>query len=357
MTFISRILWTGLALLILAGGVSALWLDRAIHNGSGAEGEVRVEIPKGSSAPEVIQRLNAADLAPHPRIAYWVLRYHETFDALQAGIHVLPKGASITEVATQLKAPPTHPEVSLTLIPGETIWHLGERLKRAGLSSPEALVALASDRAWVRQRGLPVGPNRAPRPDGVAHTYLEGFLSPETHFFAPDASLEHVVTRLISKFEGMWRRLTQARRSDFRLLKEQYGLDDAEVITLASLVERETQVASEAPLIAGVFLNRLKVGMRLQTDPTLIYHPQRIRLVPTPTHRKDAQNPYNTYAHDGLPPGPICSPTKRALEAVLAASRHDFLYFCARRDGTGRHAFSRTLEEHESNVSRYLKRR
>ena len=103
------------------------------------------------------------------------------------------------------------------------------------------------------------------------------------------------------------------------------------------------EVATEAPTIAGVFVNRLKLGMRLQTDPTLIYHPERTGLVPTRTHRRDATNPYNTYAHDGLPPGPICSPTRQAIEATLAPARHDFLYFCARRDGTGRHAFARTL--------------
>ena len=120
---------------------------------------------------------------------------------------------------------------------------------------------------------------------------------------------------------------------------------------------REAKVASEAPIIAGVFMNRLRVSMRLQTDPTLIYHPKRLGRAPGPSDRKDATNPYNTYAHDGLPPGPICSPTRTAIEATLSPSRHDFLYFCARHDGTGRHAFARTLEEHEANVTRYLKRR
>ena len=96
--------------------------------------------------------------------------------------------------------------------------------------------------------------------------------------------------------------------------------------------------------------------MRLQTDPTLIYHPKHIDSVPSPARRRDASNPYNTYAHDGLPPGPICSPTRLALEAVSRPAATTFST-SARRDGSGRHAFSRTLEEHESNVSRYLKRK
>ena len=337
--------------------VAGIWLDRAVTTGSRAEGDAQIEIPKGTHAPGIIQRLHAKGLAPHPRIAYWVLRYHGTFEVVQAGIHVLPQSASLVDIAHLLKAPPARPEVTLTLIPGETIWHAAERISAAGLGSPDALLALAADRQWVRDQGLPVGPQRPPRPDGVPQTYLEGFLSPETHFFNPDSPLEDVVKTLTEDFLSMWRPLTTRRKSDLTLLKEQFGLTPFNILTLASLVQRETKVRSEAPIIAGVFMNRLRVSMRLQTDPTLIYHPKRIGRAPGPSDRKDATNPYNTYAHDGLPPGPICSPTRTAIEATLSPSRHDFLYFCARHDGTGRHAFARTLEEHEANVTRYLKRR
>jgi UPF0755 protein len=346
-----------LLVILLAGVVMGVWLDRVITTGSRVEGEVQIEIPKGTSAPGIVQRLHAEGLAPHPRIAYWVLRYQGTFEVAQAGIHLVPQAASLIEVADLLKLPPARPEVTLTLIPGETVWHAADRITAAGLGSREALLALAADRAWVRAQGLPVGPKRTARPDGVPQTYLEGFLSPETHFFAPDTPLEDVVKTLTEDFLAMWRPLTARRKSDLTLLKEQLGLSPFELLTLASLVQRETKVASEAPIIAGVFMNRLHGSMRLQTDPTLIYHPGRLGRPPGPADRKDATNPYNTYAHTGLPPGPICSPTRTSLEATLSPSRHDFLYFCARHDGTGRHAFARTLEEHEANVTRFLKRR
>jgi UPF0755 protein len=351
---IRRAVLVGTALVALASG---LWLDRAITTGARGEGDVRIEIPKGTKAPGIIQRLHVAGLAPHPRIAYWVLRYHETFQAVQAGVHLLPQSASLVQIASLLIEPPAHPEVTLTLIPGETVWHAAKRIEAAGLGSHEALLALAADRTWVRDLGLPVGPERPTRADGVTHTYLEGFLTPETHFFDPDSPLEAVVKTLTSDFMRMWTPLITRRESDLTLLKEQLGLNPIDVLTLASLVQRETKVSSEAPIIAGVFMNRLRVKMRLQTDPTLIYHPDRIEKVPGPSDRKDSTNPYNTYAYDGLPPGPICSPTRTAVEATLSPSRHDFLYFCARHDGTGRHAFARTLTEHEANVTRFLKRR
>jgi UPF0755 protein len=138
-------------------------------------------------------------------------------------------------------------------------------------------------------------------------------------------------------------------------LRARYGVTARDVITLASLVEKEAADRAEGPRIAGVFYNRLAAGMRLQTDPTLVYHPDRFGAKPTPAHRRDRSNPYNTYAFDGLPPGPICNPGPAALRAALQPERHDLLYFVARRDGSGRHAFARTYAEHRGNVQRFLR--
>jgi UPF0755 protein len=347
--------WTLLGLFTLGLLLPTAWLYQAVHARPDGVGEVRVEVPKGTTGRQLVRRLGVAGLAPHPRVTYWLMRYEETFAAVQAGIHVLPANASIHELASLLKRPAALPEISLTLIPGETIWHVAKRLEAAGLSDGQRFLRLAADRKHAVALGLPVGPERPPRPDGVPQTYLEGFLTPETHFFSPDTPLEAVLATVTEAFKAMWTPLSARRKSDLTVLRDQLGLTVADVLVLASLVERETRIAAEAPTIAGVFVNRLKRGMRLQTDPTLIYHPERVGLVPTPSHRRDATNPYNTYAHDGLPPGPICSPTRQAIEATLAPARHDFLYFCAYQDGTGRHAFARTLEEHQANIRRYLR--
>ena len=112
---------------------------------------------------------------------------------------------------------------------------------------------------------------------------------------------------------------------------------------------------AEAPLVAGVFYNRLRRGQPLQTDPTMVYGPNIWQEKPAPSLRRNRDNPYNTYHFEGLPPGPICSPGRAALRAALSPGQTDAFYFVARQDGSGRHAFSKTLSEHRANINRYLR--
>lgn len=246
--------------------------------------------------------------------------------------------------------------VVVTLLPGRSVWEVADAIDKKLPGTREAVLAIAADEAWARRRGLPV-PARSPRADGVQDTFLEGFLYPETYFVAPDATAEEVVERAVAEFEEVFGALAASHAQAFARLEQELGLGPAEVVVLASLVEEETSLREEAPRIAGVFLNRLRRGMRLETDPTLMYRPDRVATVPTPKERKDASNPYNTYAIKGLPPGPICSPGRPALAAVLEAETHDYLFFVARRDGTRAHAFAATLAEHEANIERYLRKK
>jgi len=246
--------------------------------------------------------------------------------------------------------------VVVTLLPGRSVWEAASAIDKKLPGTREAVLAIAADASWARARGLPVR-EREPRADGVQDTWLEGFVYPETYFFAPDASAEEVLERAVAEFEEVFAALRVSHAEAFSRHEAELGLGPAEVVVLASLVEEETSLRDEAPRIAGVFLNRLRRGMRLQTDPTLMYRPDRVAAVPTPNERRDASNPYNTYAIKGLPPGPICSPGRPALTAVLEAETHDYLFFVARRDGTRAHAFAATLEEHEANIDRYLRKK
>ena len=175
------------------------------------------------------------------------------------------------------------------------------------------MLKLAADRAFVADTlGLPVGPERASRTDQVPPTYLEGFLYPETLYFTPGVETEEVLTRIVDGFKSVWKDLMTRRGSDWKAIRQRYDLKDHELVVLASLVQEESTRKEEAPHIAGVFYNRIERGMPLQTDPTLVYHPASVGRVPTPDDRRNAANPYNTYAHKGLPPGPICSPDRFA---------------------------------------------
>jgi len=246
--------------------------------------------------------------------------------------------------------------IVITLLPGRSVWEVADHLEKQLPGAKDEVLRLASDRAFVHELGLPFR-DRPGRGDGVADTWLEGFVFPETYHFAPDVTPREVLERAARHFNDVFGALTLSHAAALSTLKDELGLDPSDIVTLASLVEEETGRLDESARVAGVFLNRLRQGMRLETDPTLMYRPDRVGKRPTPAERKDATNPYNTYAIRGLPPGPICSPTRAALLAVLEAERHDFLFFVAKRDGTGGSAFAATLAEHQANIERYLRKR
>ena len=353
-----RLKWSLILLLVgaLAGATLAL-RGMVLARPEGNPERVQVEVPRGASSELIMNRLEAAGLAPYPTVLYWVLRVEGVFDEILAGTYECAGDATTLEVAATLTAAPRLDRVSLTLIPGQTIWHSAQRFADNGIGHVRDLLLLAADRDRLRKEfKLPLASVRAPPGPGVLPTYLEGFLYPDTYFLAPESSTIDVVRRATQRFMEVWTRLKEVYRADMLALRQVYGpLDDQQFVTIASLVEREVKASEEAAIVAGVFYNRLKRGMPLQTDPTLIYHPAQIHDVPSPRHRRDATNPYNTYAHVGLPPGPICSPGKGALIATLRPQRHGYLYFVARRDQRGTHAFAETLAEHRRNIERYLR--
>lgn len=334
-----------------------VWVNGSLNHPMNTFTEpVKVEIPRGMTGKGIVSLLEDHGLVRRPGLVYWFLRSQGSLQSVEAGTHSIPPGLSAVALAEALTRPAAAREITLTLIPGESVWEAARRIEAAGLGRASEVVRRAGDRDYVvKTLGLPAGPGRPHRPDGVGQTYLEGFLYPETHRFDPSASPDEVLERLVGQFKGRWAKLLQRRRSDYLAIRQLTELDEHQLITLASLVEEETSVASEAPKIAGVFYNRLAKGMPLQTDPTLMYTPERVGGTPTPRERKDSTNPYNTYSSAGaLPPGPICSPTVNALVAVLAPERHDLLYFVARRDGQRGHVFSRTYKEHKRHVRKQL---
>ena len=350
--------WRAGVLLVLVGlavFAAVAWLQ--VHaRPEGNPATVAVQVPRGASRAAVLRLLEGAHVTEHATALDWVLKLSGAYEKVQAGVYTIPGDANALEIADVLKAAPAPAaQLTLTLIPGETVWEAADRIAALGVGTADEVLALAADRDWVAGLGVPVGPARTPRSDGVAQTYLEGFLFPETYFIAVDATARAAVERAVAQFVTVWGRLRVRWKSDLLAVMARYKLTERDVVTLASLVEAEARDASEAPRIAGVFYNRLDKGMRLQTDPTLLYRPDRLGRAPAKADRLDATNPYNTYAAGGLPPGPICSPGQGALAAALRPERHDLLYFVAMRDGTGRHAFAKTLADHDANIARYLK--
>ena len=169
---------------------------------------------------------------------------------------------------------------------------------------------------------------------------------PNTYEFLWNTSADQFIQRMYRERQKFW--------NDERIMKmSEDGLDIAGVVTLASIIEKETAKNSEKPVIAGVYMNRLRKDWPLQADPTLIFAWNDYTIKRVLNKHKEIDSPYNTYKYTGLPPGPICLPSVSSIDAVLNYEKHSYMYFCAKEDQSGYHNFSVTLAEHDRNADRY----
>jgi UPF0755 protein len=181
--------------------------------------------------------------------------------------------------------------------------------------------------------------------DFEEETLMSMFI-PNTYELWWNTSAEGLFDRMYKEYQSFW---TEERKEKANAL----GLSQKEVSTLASIVQAESQKADERPKIAGVYLNRMKIGMALQADPTLVFATGDFSLKRILNIHKEIDSPYNTYKYTGLPPGPINLPDINSLNAVLNAEKHNYMYFCAKEDFSGYHSFAVTYNEHLSNARRY----
>ncbi|MCJ7579464.1 MAG: endolytic transglycosylase MltG, partial [Candidatus Aminicenantes bacterium] len=175
---------------------------------------------------------------------------------------------------------------------------------------------------------------------------LEGYLFPETYFFPKGVTSERIVSSMTDQFKDTF-------TEEWRRKAEELGFTIREIIILASLIEKETSLPEERPIISAVFHNRLKKQMKLDCDPTIIYALKLDGLFKDRLRTKDMKldSPYNTYLYGGLPPGPIANPGKESIEAALYPSTNDYLFFVAKNDGS--HFFSRSFLEHQNAVNKF----
>ena len=251
---------------------------------------------------------------------------------LKAGVYRFDHPAKMREVFQRLQRGDVY-TVSVTIPEGSNMFDIGQRLEAAHFGTKEQFIATARTKASLV---ADIDPTAAS---------LEGYLFPDTYKFAPKVSDDQIVAAMVRRF-----RLAAAElnlQSDFR-----------GVVTMASLVERETPIDAERPLVASVFQNRLAKGMPLMTDPTVIYAALLDGRYRGTIYASDlgADSPYNTYRHAGLPPGPICNPGMASLKAALKPAQTSYLYFvAASANPSGVSKFSATLEEHAHDVQQYRK--
>lgn len=269
-----------------------------------------------------------------------VVRSQLVFDAirevkggtLKAGVYRFDHPATASEVYARLQQGDVY-TVAVTIPEGSNLFDIAQRVQAAGLGSKDQFLATARTNV-----------NLIADLDPQA-TSLEGYLFPDTYRFSPGVTAAQMQAAMVKRF---------------RLAAAELGLqgDDHRVVTLASLVERETPITAERPLVASVFVNRMAKGIPLMTDPSVIYAALLDGRYRGTIYASDLQadSAYNTYKHAGLPPGPICSPGIDSLKAAVNPARTNYLYFvAASADPSGTSRFSATLEEHAHDVAAYRK--
>lgn len=305
---------------------------------------VTFTIHPGQSVMEVAQALEEAGLIRDAFLFRAYVRYHGLDREIEAGEYTLRKMMTIPQIAEALRSG-RRAEWTVRIREGLRLEEVAEVIAAQTHLSASAILAAARDGARWRAEF----PFLVDLPPGAT---LEGYLFPDTYRLARDATAEDMIRRMLENFG---RKVTPERIAAARAR----GLTLHQVVTLASIVEREAVLPEERPLIASVFLNRLALGMKLDADPTvqyaLGYQPDQRTWWKSPLTLDDLQvdSPYNTYRYPGLPPGPIANPGLASIEAVLNPAETDYLYFmadCIQRDG--RHWFARTQEEHLRNFNR-----
>lgn len=331
-----RLIAALLAVALLAGG-GALLLTRTPYKGYAGDSAV-VELPSGTTTKAILAALEREGVVRSRHLAGAALRILFPGKSLKAGEYRFEGPRSTEEVLRDLVE--GRVVVHRVTVPeGLTAEETFALLAREGLATEADLASLFGKPSTFQ--GVPEG---APS--------LEGFLGPETYLFTRTQGAREIVATLVKTFR---RSLPERFEERARAL----GRTPLEAVTVASLVEKETAVAAERGLVSAVYQNRLKVGMPLQCDPSVVYALRRRGLWNGTLTREglEVDDPYNTYARGGLPPGPIASPGTAALEAAVAPADVPYLYFVAAGDGSGAHRFAVTYEEHRANVALFRRAR
>lgn len=299
--------------------LSAVWVKYQIIKPGTFEETKEFMVPPGSNGQDVTQKLVTENIITKPKIFYGMLRFIPI--TIKAGEYAIPARASMQQVFGTLREGKVI-ERNVTLAEGLTVKQAILLLKENEFLSGE-----------------------------ITETPKEGTLLPDTYNFIRGDTRDSLIKRMQEAHTKFVNDAWEKRKPGFMLLTS------SQLITLASIVEKETGVASERGQIAGLFFNRLKIGMPLQSDPTVVYvitnklgHMEGKRLY---SKNLKIDSPYNTYKNVGLPPGPIANPGREAINAVLNPEENDYLFFVA--DGSGGHVFAKSLKEHEANVKKWRK--
>lgn len=328
--------WLILTALLLGLGLAAAIYFKYVAGSKVPEdiGEVYVQIPTGSEFEEVTSLLAAKGVIQKEetfRVLAERMKYRRS--PMRSGRYEIKGGWSMVELIRHLRNGRQAP-VNVVLTNERLVENVAAKAARFIEPDSLSLLEIMQDENYLQEIGY------------TPETLMSLFI-PNTYEFFWNTSARDFMNRMIKEHDAFWDAGQRREKA------ETLGLSPEEVYTLASIVEKETLRNDEKQRMAGVYLNRLKEGMLLQADPTAVFATRDFGANRVLNRHTAFDSPYNTYKYPGLPPGPISMASISSIDAVLNAEDHDYLYFCAKGDGSGYHAFARTLQAHNQNAARY----
>lgn len=320
-----------LLLLAVLGGGLYLYSYGKNSPGELKEGIV-IEIEPGSSFTSISKNLEKRGVLKNERIFYLYAKLKRVQTKVKAGEYIIEPAMSTDEILDMLvKGSVIHHRI--TIPEGYNLYQIADLLEEKKITGREDFIKKAKDQTF--RAGL-----------NIKSVSLEGYLYPETYFFYKGMKTEEIIRQMVERFHSVF-------TEDLKKKSREMGYTVNEIVTLASIIEKETGNPDERPLISAVFHNRLKKKMRLQSDPTTIYGI--IETFDGNLRKRDLlqKTPYNTYRISGLPLGPIANPGIESIKAALYPANVDYLFFVSMNNGS--HVFAKTLREHNKNVWKYQK--
>ena len=326
---------TAVLILIILIGAGLYAVSNYIYKRPSVSEDVTVEINKGEGLKAIALKLKRSGVIEYENLFILYVMYEGLQDDLKAGEYEFEGGSTISEVVTKLASGDVF-AYRVTIPEGFTVIEIAELLEEKNVAQKEEFLSLLNDRE-LKAELL-----------GLDSNGFEGYLFPDTYTYNKGVTPKELIIMMVNRFSSVF--------GDFEAPRSTSGLSDHEIITLASIIEKETGAPSERSLVSAVFHNRLRLGMKLDSDPTVIYgmgEEYDGRLT-----RRDLKQKtdYNTYMMKGLPPGPIANPGRESIKAALNPADVDYLYFVSKGDGSGEHNFSSNYRDHRRAVSEYRKR-
>ena len=331
---LGKILVALFSAIILVAFIGYQYLDNEFNRPANPQSHEtkHMHVRPGMSFAQILGLLEKNRLIQNPGLFHLQARLRGGAKSIQAGVYELKASMSPQEIYRHLSEGRVARR-TFTIPEGYNVREIARTIQRAQLAREKEILRLSREPSFLRELK-------------IFSTSIEGYLFPDTYHFPVGVSAKKILGFMV---RTMRKKFSPALREQAKTM----GFTIHQTLTLASIIEKETSLSSERPLIAAVFINRLKRRMRLQSDPTVIYGLPRFDGNIT---RKDLRydSPYNTYLHRGLPPGPIASPGLESIKSALNPAQVKYLYFVATKDGG--HQFSRTYREHRRAVNRYQRR-